>query len=66
MIVAVGMAVGMVESSKNGVIMEFDWSYIMCIVKLVHKLRVCVVIAQRAIAIASLILTAIGMPSVGM
>ena len=56
----------MVESTKNGVIMEFDWSYIMCIVKLVHKLRVCVVIAQRSIAIASLILTAIGMPSVGM
>ena len=66
MIVAVGVAVGMVESTKNGVIMEFDWSYIMCIVKLVHKLRVCVVIAQRSIAIASLILTAIGMPSVGM
>ena len=66
MIVAVGVAVGMVESTKNGVIMEFNWGYIMCIVKLVHKLRVCVVIAQRAIAISSLILTAIGMPSIGM
>ena len=66
MIVAVGVAVGMVESTKNGVIMEFNWGYIMCIVKLVHKLRVCVMIAQRAIAISSLILTAIGMPSIGM
>ena len=65
MIVAVGVAVGMVETTENGVIMELNWCYIMSIIELVHQFRVCMVIAECTIAVTSLILTAISMPSVG-
>ena len=65
MIIAVGVAVGMVETTENGVIVELNWCYIMSIIKLVHQFRVCVVIAECTIAVACLILTAISMPSVG-
>ena len=66
MIIAVGVAVGMVETTKDSVVMELNRLDIMLIIELVHQLRVCVVIAKRTIAITSLILLAIGMPSIGM
>ena len=66
MIIAVGVAVGMVETTKDCVVMELNRLDIMLIIELVHQLWVCVVIAKRTIAITSLILLAIGMPSIGM
>ena len=36
MIVAVGVAVGMVETTKNSMVMELDRLDIMLIIKLVH------------------------------
>ena len=66
MIIAVGVAVGMVETMKDSVVMELNWLDIMLIIELVHQLWVCVVIAKRTIAITSLILLAIGMPPIGM
>ena len=56
----------MVETMKDSVVMELNRLDIMLIIELVHQLRVCMVIAKRTIAITSLILLAVGMPSIGM
>ena len=45
MIIAVGVAVGMVKTRKNGVIIEVNRRYIMLIIVLMAKFGVCTVIA---------------------